>query len=181
MVAFIATHAVGDAYDNALAQTEIGLFKAELIRRRDRGAISGDVELETLEWVDGFNHRRLHSACADPWWEATRARRLVLQTCQRCGHRQHYPRAVCTACGSGDLGWTQASGAGTVVSHTTVHRSPSPRFAAPYVLALVRLAEGPQLLTTIDGQVRCDAPVVLDWRPLTDGRHLPVFRPDAES
>jgi uncharacterized OB-fold protein len=115
-----------------------------------------------------------------PWWQATRARTLLVQTCQVCGHRQHYPRAVCTACGSAELGWTTASGHARVVSHTTVHRAPSPAFPPPYVLALVRLDEGPQLLTAVDGDVRCDDAVVLDWRPLPDGRHLPVFRPTPE-
>ncbi len=56
---------VGDAYDNALAETEIGLFKTELIRRRGPWRTLDDVELQTLEWVDWFNHRRLHTACAD--------------------------------------------------------------------------------------------------------------------
>ncbi|GAB3483419.1 hypothetical protein GCM10027398_41410 [Azotobacter salinestris] len=49
---------VGDAYDNALAETINGLYKAEVIHRRswqNREA----VELATLEWVDWFNHRRL--------------------------------------------------------------------------------------------------------------------------
>ncbi|HFT8599696.1 TPA: IS3 family transposase, partial [Pseudomonas aeruginosa] len=49
---------VGDSYDNALAETINGLYKAEVIHRRswqNREA----VELATLEWVDWFNHRRL--------------------------------------------------------------------------------------------------------------------------
>jgi putative transposase len=56
---------VGDAYDNALAETEIGLFKTELIRRHGPWRTLDDVEIATLEWVDWHNHRRLHSACAD--------------------------------------------------------------------------------------------------------------------
>jgi putative transposase len=56
---------VGDAYDNALAETEIGLFKTELIRRQGPWRNLDDVELATLEWVDWHNHRRLHTACAD--------------------------------------------------------------------------------------------------------------------
>jgi len=55
----------GDAYDNALAESEIGLFKTELIRRRGPWRGLDDVELATLEWVDWHNHRRLHTACAD--------------------------------------------------------------------------------------------------------------------
>ncbi len=34
------------------------------------------------------------------WWDATREGRLLVQSCEACGHRQHPPRAVCTACGS---------------------------------------------------------------------------------
>jgi putative transposase len=56
---------VGDAYDNALAETEIGLFKTEVIRRQGPWRNLDDVELATLEWVDWHNHRRLHTACAD--------------------------------------------------------------------------------------------------------------------
>jgi putative transposase len=53
----------GDSYDNALAESTIGLYKTELIRRRGPWRGIDDVELATLEWVDWYNHRRLHSAC----------------------------------------------------------------------------------------------------------------------
>ena len=49
----------GDSYDNALAETIIGLFKTEVIRRRGPWKNLDDVEYATLEWVDWFNHRRL--------------------------------------------------------------------------------------------------------------------------
>jgi putative transposase len=49
----------GDSYDNALAETIIGLYKTELIRRRGPWKGLDDVEYATLEWVDWFNHRRL--------------------------------------------------------------------------------------------------------------------------
>ena len=48
----------GDSYDNALAETINGLFKAEVIHRRIWKTCEA-VELATLEWVDWFNHRRL--------------------------------------------------------------------------------------------------------------------------
>jgi putative transposase len=54
---------VGDAYDNALAESTIGLYKAEKIRREGPWKTLADVELATLEWVDWYNHARLHSAC----------------------------------------------------------------------------------------------------------------------
>lgn len=50
---------VGDSYDNALAETVIGLFKTEVIRRRGPWRNLDAVELATLEWADWFNHRRL--------------------------------------------------------------------------------------------------------------------------
>ncbi|GIV00210.1 MAG: hypothetical protein KatS3mg014_1825 [Actinomycetota bacterium] len=50
---------VGESYDNALAETVIGLYKTEVIRRRTRWTGVDDVEYATLEWVDWFNHRRL--------------------------------------------------------------------------------------------------------------------------
>ena len=55
----------GDSYDNALAESTIGLYKTELIRRRGPWRTIDDVELATLEWIDWFNHRRLHSAAGD--------------------------------------------------------------------------------------------------------------------
>ena len=50
---------VGDSYDNALAESVIGLYKTEVIRRRGPWKNLEAVEFATLEWVDWFNHRRL--------------------------------------------------------------------------------------------------------------------------
>jgi hypothetical protein len=50
---------VGDSYDNALAESVIGLFKTEVIRRRGPWRNMDAVEFATLEWVDWFNKRRL--------------------------------------------------------------------------------------------------------------------------
>ncbi len=50
---------VGDSYDNALAETMIGLFKAEVIHRLGPWKTADAVEWETLKWVDWFNNRRL--------------------------------------------------------------------------------------------------------------------------
>jgi putative transposase len=52
----------GDSYDNALAETVHGLFKAELIYRVGSWRSREQVELATAAWVDWWNHRRLHSA-----------------------------------------------------------------------------------------------------------------------
>jgi transposase InsO family protein len=52
---------VGDSYDNALAETVIGLFKTELIHRCGPWKGLEAIEVATLDWVDWYNNRRLHS------------------------------------------------------------------------------------------------------------------------
>ncbi len=80
------------------------------------------------------------------------------------------------------LGWVEASGAAVVDASTTVYRSPLPGLEPPYVVARVRLEEGPILLTNVievdpGAGVPIGAVVHLAWRDLPDGRALPVFRP----
>jgi putative transposase len=55
----------GDAYDNALAESQIGLYKTELIRPEGPWRDVEHVEVETLNWVDWFNNERLHEAVDD--------------------------------------------------------------------------------------------------------------------
>jgi len=103
---------------------------------------------------------------AEQWWYEAAQQRLMLQRCERCERLQHYPRALCTACGASTLSWVQACGRATVDSFTVLHRDPV------RVLARVRLAEGPIVLTHLVGVAdpRCDQPVRLTWQD-----DLPVF------
>lgn len=55
----------GDSYDNALAESTIGLYKTELIHRRGPWKGLDQVEIATMEYIDWYNNRRLHSACDD--------------------------------------------------------------------------------------------------------------------
>ena len=57
--------AVGSSYDNALAESINGLFKTELIRRHGPWRTIDAVEIATAEWVDWYNHRRVHEAADD--------------------------------------------------------------------------------------------------------------------
>jgi transposase InsO family protein len=50
------------ALDNALMESQIGLYKTELIKPRKPWKGLADVEVATAEWVDWFNHQRLHTA-----------------------------------------------------------------------------------------------------------------------
>ncbi len=52
---------VGDSYDNAMAESVIGLYKTECVRRDGPFRGVDDLELATLSWVDWFNNNRLHS------------------------------------------------------------------------------------------------------------------------
>lgn len=130
--------------------------------------------------MNGWPEPAPADATTAPWWDATRDRRLLLQRCGACHSVQHPPRAVCTICGEDDLGWATTSGRGTVDAWTSVHRAPTPGLETPYVVARVCLDEGPVLLTNLEPPAhawRCGAPVQVVWRPLPDGRQLPVFVP----
>jgi len=54
---------VGDAYDNALAESTIGLYKTELIKPHGPWHNKNEVEIATAAWVEWYNDRRLHEAC----------------------------------------------------------------------------------------------------------------------
>jgi uncharacterized OB-fold protein len=121
-------------------------------------------------------------AVTAPWWAATRERRLLIQTCGSCGVTQHPPRPVCLACMGEDLEWTEAAGDASVDTFTVVHRSPHPDVPAPYVVARVRLAEGPIVLSRIEGvdatddmPLACGDRLRLGWAAMGDGRALPIF------
>jgi uncharacterized OB-fold protein len=92
---------------------------------------------------------------------------MMLQHCVTCRTSQFYPRPICATCGSAELVDVEPVGTGTVDSFTVVHRA-----GEPYVLARVRLTEGPIVLThLIDiGAPRCDQPV-----RLVPGSEPPVF------
>lgn len=73
----------GDSYDNALAESFNGLYKTELIRRRGPWRGLDDVEFATLEYIDWFNHRRLHGEIGmipPAEFEATHYRQNVTAT-----------------------------------------------------------------------------------------------------
>jgi uncharacterized OB-fold protein len=87
-----------------------------------------------------------------PYFEAAARGQLLFQRCA-AGHAFLYPRMLCPVCHERRLGWEPAGGGGEVVTFAVVHRPPwdeLPR-PLPYVIVLVRLDEGPQLLSTLEG------------------------------
>jgi len=119
----------------------------------------------------------------EPFWEAARNRRLLIQRCEACERWQYYPRPFCASCWSGDVAWAEASGEATLYTFSIVRRNDLPPFdeRVPYVAAVVDLAEGPRMITEV---VDCDhdaveigMPLDVTFRDLTDEVTIPVFRP----
>jgi transposase InsO family protein len=65
---------VGDSYDNALAESTIGQLKAELVYRRGPGPTIEQLEFALFEYLDWWNHRRLHRRWPDPSGDGRTAR-----------------------------------------------------------------------------------------------------------
>lgn len=123
------------------------------------------------------------SAWSRPFWNAAREHQLLLQRCDDCRKWIFYPRIACPHCGSDALGWQQSSGRGTIYSYTVVENNAPSAFAAdvPYVVAVIRLEEGVQMLSNIvdcdPAALSCDQPVEVVFRRLDDEYTLPCFRP----
>lgn len=120
---------------------------------------------------------------ARPFWQGAREQRLLVQKCADCGKHVFYPRIACPHCFSDHLEWVEASGKGTVYSYTVVESNAPSAFVPdmPYVIAVVKLEEGVQMLSNIVGcapsDVRCDMPVEVVFEQLDDQFTLPKFRP----
>jgi uncharacterized OB-fold protein len=91
-----------------------------------------------------------HDPVFAPFWAGAAEGRLLYQECPVCGHRQFYPRALCTACGA-DPVWAEASGRGTVHTYTIVRQYQAPPFVdeLPYVVAVIELDEGVRMVGNV--------------------------------
>ena len=106
------------------------------------------------EFLDGLADPDAHpvpDSISGPYFEAAARGELRFQRCS-AGHPFLYPRRLCPRCHSRELSWEASAGAGEVVSFAAVHRPPwdDPGRPVPYVIVLVRLDEGPQLMSTLE-------------------------------
>jgi len=118
-----------------------------------------------------------------PFWQALDGGALSFQRCASCGHAWLPARSECPNC-LGDA-WSRepASGSATLVSWVVYRHAYHPAFAPrlPYTVAVVRLAEGPQMISNITGDV--DAAALRIDQPLRlvveteDGIAVPRFAP----
>ena len=116
-----------------------------------------------------------------PFWEGCAANELRFPVCDDCGVATFFPSVACQGCHGSSLTWKAASGRGEVVTYTVVERAMGAFSAdAPFTLAIVRLEEGPQLMSrlidTDRSALRIGMPVTVAFEPRGD-QSLPVFRP----
>jgi len=115
-----------------------------------------------------------------PFWDAAREAKLVIQCCDACGDLRFPPSPVCPKCLSAAQSWTPASGKGTLESWVDFHRAYWGGFndALPYRVCLVRLEEGPLLVSNLVGDAgaaKLGAAVQVVFEPVTDEVTLPKF------
>ena len=118
-----------------------------------------------------------------PFWDAARAGRLMVQRCDRCGHTRFPPSKICDCCLSDETTWVEVGHQGTVWSVCEFHRAYFRGFEAdlPYNVALVRLDDGPRLYTNLvsvhDHEIEIGMRVQAVFEPVTDTVTLVKFRP----
>ena len=115
-----------------------------------------------------------------PYFDSTADGRFVLQRCTTCGRIPNFPRVACPRCLS-ELEWFDASGNGSVLTFTVVHRPHDrQRFDqyVPIVMALIALEEGAETIATLVGDDRVDVLVgdAVEFSPEGSWSELPQFR-----
>ena len=121
----------------------------------------------------------------EPFWEATKQRKLLVQTCKSCGARIFFPRRQCPECWSTDLDWMEASGKATIFAFSVTYEGVEEMFVddLPIILAWVDLPEGIRMQTNIidcdPDSVEIGQEVEVVFKDVTDEITLPYFRPVA--
>ncbi len=142
----------------------------------DRG-ISGSGLPSAAERLAGLNLRGLES----DFYEAAGKGRLVFSRCRDCGRAMFPLRNICLNCGSTAVDLVDSLGRGVVQSISTVSRSPHPAFRStgPYQVAIVKVDEGFNILSNIDGECTIDQIVEVAFTTDDEGRGVPYFRSSA--
>ena len=85
------------------------------------------------------------------WWEACDDGKVLIQRCQSCGALRHPPRPMCGECQSMEWDSIESTLDGEVLSHTEIHHPKIPGYQYPLVCAVIKLAEGTNLVANIVG------------------------------
>lgn len=116
------------------------------------------------------------------YWEAAKRHEFVGQRCRACGYLHLPPGPVCTNCLSPDQDWVPLSGQGTIYSYGVYYQLWHPGFTddVPYNVALIHLAEGPQIISQVIGckneDLGCGLAVEVVFADVTAEITLPKFR-----
>jgi len=118
-----------------------------------------------------------------PFWKAAGEGRLSFQRCAKCGYLRWPAAAICPQCWSPDAEWTDVEPTGEVWSFGVYDRAFSGAFEddVPYVVALVSLDAGPQMISNVvdidPGDLTVGMRVTAAYEPFGDGAALVKFRP----
>lgn len=120
---------------------------------------------------------------SEPFWEACRDKRLMVQRCNDTGQCWFPPSPVSPFSPKASWQWTQCSGKGEVVSWVVFHQKYFDGFAdeLPYNVAMVKLAEGPVLITNVrapNDQLSIGMAVTVSFEQ-REKYAVPVFEPEA--
>ena len=122
---------------------------------------------------------------SQPFWEAAKQQRLVVQRCRECGYFNHPPRLACDACQSQQLQFEPVSGQGTIYSFTVMHQPNVAGFEnqIPYINILVELEEQPLLFMVSNlpasdlDKIKIGGQVEVYFEEVDPDTTLPQFRP----
>lgn len=122
---------------------------------------------------------------AQPFFDALRESRLVVQRCRICGTLAYPPRAMCGECLGTDFDWQELNGAGTVYSYVVTHQAVHPAFVGytPLATVEVELAEGLRLTSNLidvpPEEIHIGLAVEVVFQEVGEGVVLPLFRRSA--
>ena len=121
------------------------------------------------------------SAATAPFWEGAARHSLLLLYCPAC-QSWHHPQVSFCPCGRGTLEWRETAGRGRLISFTVVRQAPLPALSEllPYTLMLVKLEEGPQLVSSLPGEhsaLKIGSLLQVWYDEQKGGVTLPRFKP----
>jgi uncharacterized protein len=121
------------------------------------------------------------TAASAPYWAAVDDGELRMQHCAACSGWTFPPSTRCRHCAAGEPHWRPVAGTGELLTWSVVHQAPYPAYGpdTPYVVAVVRLDEGPQLMANLldadEGALAIGARVRVVFEERAPGRRVPQF------
>jgi uncharacterized OB-fold protein len=114
------------------------------------------------------------------FWDGCDRGELIIQQCGKCQTLHHPPRPMCPKCHAIEMRGVKMSGDGVIYSWTMpIHPAPY-GFAAPPIVALIDLKEGPRLVSNIVGmdpmKMKAGLKVKVEFEQTQGGHQVPVFR-----